>query len=137
MEHTEIKYIDGKRFSAQNRTHTIIIDQPKEGGGDDQGPTPPEIFVDALGSCIGVYVLAFCKNTGLNPDGMKIILEWEKASDKPARIKSINVKIDLPNANVGARKAALLKVAESCLIHETIKHELEITIDLANVTKRV
>jgi uncharacterized OsmC-like protein len=137
MEHTEIKYIDGKRFSAQNRTHTIIIDQPKEGGGDDQGPTPPEIFVDALGSCIGVYVLAFCKNTGLNPDGMKIILEWEKASDKPARIKSINVKIDLPNANVGARKAALLKVAESCLIHETIKHEPEITIDLANVTKRV
>ena len=136
MEHTEIKYIDGKRFSAQNRTHTIIIDQPKEGGGDDQGPTPPEIFVDALGSCIGVYVLAFCKNTGLNPDDMKIILEWGKASDKPARIKSINVKIDLPNANVGARKAALLKVAESCLIHETIKHEPEITIDLANVTKR-
>jgi uncharacterized OsmC-like protein len=86
--------------------------------------------VDSLGSCIGVYVLAFCKNTGLNPNGMKIILDWEKAIDKPARIKSINVKIELPNADVGARKPALLKVAESCMIHETIKHQPKINIEL-------
>lgn len=131
MEHTEIKYIDGKKFMAQNRTHAVIIDQPKEGGGEDQGPTPPELFIDSLGSCIGVYVLAFCKNTGLNPNGMKIILEWEKASDKPTRIKSINVRIELPKADVGVRKTALLKVAESCLVHETIKHLPEINIELA------
>lgn len=131
MERAEIKYIDGKKFSAQNRAHTVIIDQPKENNGQDQGPTPPELFIDSLGSCIGVYVLAFCKNTGLNPDGMKIILDWEKAGDKPARIKSIKAKIELPNADIGARKAALLKVAESCLIHETIKHQPEINIELA------
>ncbi|MDP2981499.1 MAG: OsmC family protein [Candidatus Omnitrophota bacterium] len=130
MEHTEVKYIDGKKFSAQNRKHAVIVDQPEDNGGNDQGPTPPELFVDSLGSCIGVYVLAFCKNTGLNPNGMKIILDWEKASDKPARIKNINVKIELPNADVGARKAALLKVAESCMIHETIKHQPEINIEL-------
>ena len=131
MEHTEVKYIDGKKFSAQNRTHAVIIDQPKDGGGQDQGPTPPELFVDSLGSCVGVYVLAFCKNTGLNPDGMRIILDWEKAADKPARIQKISAKIELPNADAGARSAALLKVAESCLIHETIKHQPEITIELA------
>ena len=131
MEHTEVKYIDGKKFSAQNRAHTVIIDQPKDGGGQDQGPTPPELFVDSLGSCVGVYVLAFCKNTGLNPDGMRIILDWEKAADKPARIQKISAKIELPNADAGARSAALLKVAESCLIHETIRHQPEITIELA------
>jgi putative redox protein len=130
MEHIEVKYIDGKKFSAQNRAHTVIIDQPRDEGGQDQGPTPPELFVDSLGSCVGVYVLAFCKNTGLNPDGMRIILDWEKANDKPARIKSISAKIELPNADVGPRKAALLKVAEACLIHETIKHQPEITIEL-------
>jgi len=131
MERTEVTYIDGKKFSAQNRKHAIVIDQPEASGGNDQGPTPPELFVDSLGSCIGVYVLAFCKNTGLNPNAMKIILDWEKASDKPSRIKSINVKIELPNADVGARKAALLKVAESCMIHETIKHQPEIKLELA------
>jgi len=131
MEKTEITYKDGMKFEAKNRSHVIIIDQPQAGGGQDTGPTPPELFVDSLGSCIGVYVLGFCKNTGLNPDGMKIVLDWDKANDKPARIKSINAKIELPNASVGARKAALLKVAESCLIHETIAHQPEITIDLS------
>lgn len=130
MGYAEIKYISGKKFSAHNRAHSIIIDQPKEEAGQDEGLTPPELFVDSLGSCIGVYILAFCKNTGLNPAGMKIILEWEKADDKPARIKNINAKIELPNADVGLRKAALLKVAESCLIHETIKHQPEINIAL-------
>ncbi|MDP2911640.1 MAG: OsmC family protein [Candidatus Omnitrophota bacterium] len=130
MGKAEIGYMGGMKFEARNRSHTVIIDQPEDGGGQDQGPTPPELFVDSLGSCIGVYVLAFCKNTGLNPDGMRIILDWEKASDKPSRIKSINAKIELPNAVVGQRKAALLKVAESCLIHETIKHQPEITIEL-------
>jgi putative redox protein len=130
MERTEVKYTGGKKFSAQNRKHIVIIDQPEDSGGSDQGPTPPELFIDSLGSCIGVYVLAFCKNTGLNPDGMKIILDWEKASDKPVRIKNINARIELPNADVGARKPALLKVAESCLIHETIKRQPAITIEL-------
>jgi len=131
VEKAEIKYIGGMKFEATNRSHSVIIDQPQTSGGEDKGFTPPELFVDSLGSCIGVYVLAFCKNTGLNPDGMKIVLDWEKAVDKPARIKSIIAKIELPNADVGARKPALLKVAESCLIHETIKHQPEIRIELA------
>ena len=130
MEKAEISYIGGMKFEARNRSHAVVIDQPQIVGGEDKGPTPPELFIDSLGSCIGVYVLAFCKNTGLNPDGMKIILDWEKAADKPARIKSIRANIELPKADVGARKAALLKVAESCLIHETIKHQPDITIEL-------
>ncbi len=130
MEKAEIKYIGGMKFEAKNRSHSVIIDQPQASGGEDKGLTPPELFVDSLGSCIGVYVLGFCKNTGLNPDGMKITLGWEKAVDKPSRIQKISAKIELPNADPGPRKAALLKVAESCLIHETIKHQPEINIVL-------
>ncbi|MFA5388746.1 MAG: OsmC family protein [Candidatus Omnitrophota bacterium] len=130
MEYAEIKYIDGKKFSAANRAHTIIIDQPKESGGEDQGMTPPELFIDSLGSCIGIYVLGFCRNTGLDPSGMKITLGWEKTTDKPSRIKTISAKIELPNAEPGPRKPALIKVAESCLIHETIKHQPDIKIEL-------
>jgi len=131
VEKAEIKYIGGMKFEAKNRSHSVIIDQPQASGDEDKGFTPPELFVDSLGSCIGVYVLGFCKNTGLNPNGMKITMDWEKAIDKPARIQKINAKIELPNANPGPRKAALLKIAESCLIHETIKHQPEIKIDLA------
>lgn len=131
MEHVEIKYQGGKGFLAQNRGHKLIIDLPKDFGGADQGPTPPELFIDALGSCVGVYVAGYCKSAGIDTEGLKIKIDWEKElKEKPHYIKKINVRIDLPNAEIGPRKEALLKVAYSCLIHQTIKNQPVIHIDL-------
>ena len=41
------------RFDIQIRGHTITVDQPTEIGGDDVGPTPTELFVAGLASCVG------------------------------------------------------------------------------------
>ena len=34
----------GVKFSAQLRTHRVIVDQPIRGGGDDAGPSPVEML---------------------------------------------------------------------------------------------
>jgi len=128
----EVKYINNRKFIAKNRTHNFIIDLPRESGGGDEGPNPPELFIDSLASCIGMYVAGYCQKVGLDTKGLVIRAGWEKEiEEKPYRIKRIEVKIDLPYAEVGKRKEALLKVAKSCLIHETIKNQPEINIDLA------
>lgn len=36
----------------KGRDHALSMDQPKNGGGKDQGPTPLEYFFFALGGCI-------------------------------------------------------------------------------------
>ena len=127
MEMT-ISYKEGKKFIASCRNHEITIDQPLDNGGKDEGPTPPELFIASLGSCIGVYVLAYCKNAGIKTDGFAINTRWEKAKD-PDRIGKIKIDIKLPE-DAGKRKAALLKVAEHCLVHNTIIHPPKIEIDL-------
>ncbi len=33
-------------------SHNFIIDQPKAGGGNDEGPNPLEVFLSSLGGCI-------------------------------------------------------------------------------------
>ncbi|MFC1667286.1 OsmC family protein [Candidatus Omnitrophota bacterium] len=132
MEHTEVKYAGGKKFVAQNRKHAVTIDLPGSSGLGDQGPTPPELFIDSLASCIGVYVIGYCEKTGLATQGLIIKVDWEKElAEKPYYVKRINVEIYLPNADVGAREEALLKIAKSCFIHETIKKQPEINISLA------
>ncbi|OGL40795.1 MAG: hypothetical protein A3C43_00535 [Candidatus Schekmanbacteria bacterium RIFCSPHIGHO2_02_FULL_38_11] len=128
MEMT-ISYKGGKKFVAPCRSHNIVIDQPLDNDGKDEGPTPPELFIASLGSCIGVYVLAYCKNAGIKTEGMAINVKWEKAKN-PDRIGEIKVDIKLPE-DVGKRKAALLKVAEHCLIHNTIHHQPKIEINLS------
>ena len=131
MEHAEIRYKGRSKFVAKNRGHEVTIDLPADFGGEDKGPTPPEVFIDALGSCMGVYVIRYCNSAGIDARDLKIKIEWEKELKKqPYYIKKIDVKIDLPNADVGPRKEALLKVAGSCLIHQTIKAQPPVDISL-------
>ncbi len=124
-----VAYAQEKQFVANCANHKLIIDFSKESGGQDQGPTPPEYFLTSLASCVGVYVLSYCRNTGLNPEGMELSIKAEKIA-KPWRLDNINVDIKLPNAQVGKRKEALLKVAQECLIHNTIVNKPKINITL-------
>lgn len=41
-----------RRMLARSRNHEIVMDVRKEWGGDNAGPTPPELLVMALGGCI-------------------------------------------------------------------------------------
>jgi ribosomal protein S12 methylthiotransferase accessory factor len=131
MEHAEIKYEGGKKFLAENRGHKVVIDRATDPGETGQGPTPTELFIDGLGACVGMYVISYCKSAGINMEGLTIKVDWEKElKKKPYHIKNIDIKISLPNAEIGARKAALLKIAESCLIHQTIKGSPDIRVDM-------
>ncbi len=131
MEHAEIRYKGRSKFVAHNRSHEVTIDLPADFGGEDKGPTPPEVFIDALGSCMGIYVIRYCNSAGIDTRDLRIKIEWEKElKAQPYYIKKIDIKIDLPNADVGPRKEALLKVAGSCLIHQTIKAQPPIGISL-------
>jgi uncharacterized OsmC-like protein len=55
----KIAYRSGKKFVATCRGKQLIIDQPLENGGTDEGITPPEAFIASVGSCMGVYVLNY------------------------------------------------------------------------------
>ena len=58
----KVAYRSGKKFVVTCRGKQIIIDQPVESGGNDEGMSPPETFIASVGSCMGVYVLNYCKN---------------------------------------------------------------------------
>lgn len=124
----KVKYLGGFKFLLNCRGHRAVSDQPVSQGGGDEGMMPPEIFAGALGACIGVYVVNFCKNHGIPTDNMEIKVSWRKC-ENPKRIGEMDVKILLPNLDERFRKP-ILKVAESCLIHRTIQNSPQVSIDL-------
>ena len=131
MEELKIDYLGGIGFQAKARGHAMTIDLAKEKGGLDQGMNPPEVFIASLGSCIGVYVVRYCQNAGLNTEGLNIAMAW-KLSDDKHKISEINIGISLPNAEVGKREKAIMEVARHCLIHNTILGQPRIQVNLAN-----
>jgi len=117
------------KFRAQVRGHEILSDQPA-GKGEDSGPTPPELLIASLGTCIGVYAAAFAQRHAISLEGMKIEMGWGRA-ENPTRIGEIRAKLLLPNEVPERYHDGLLKSAASCLIHNTLTHPPQIEMALA------
>jgi len=89
---------------------------------------PPELFVLGLASCIGYYVLFYCEKNNISPDGLKVESDFEKSAN-PVRISKISVRFYLPGLTEQHR-TGVMKAAESCLVHQSLIHKLEISITL-------
>jgi putative redox protein len=106
-------------FESKIGNHSLVIDVPDSMGGTDRGPTPPQIFIASLGSCIAAFVAHYCNNVGLDTTGMSVDVSFEKVED-PTRLVNVVVDVNLPNADTKGREKAILRVAGHCPVHETI-----------------
>ena len=70
-----IETIKNRTLKATVRNHSIIIDQPKEFGADDQGPTPPEFLVIAFGSCIASTIQLIGAQRNIQISSIKVAVE--------------------------------------------------------------
>jgi uncharacterized OsmC-like protein len=116
------------RFSARSGEHDLTIDLPVPLGGTGRGMTPPQLFIASLGACLGVYVVDYCETIGVPSQGLKVQMRWEQTG-RPKRIGRIRAEIMFPHADVTpARLAAIRRVAEQCLLHNTLRQAPEFDI---------
>ena len=99
--------------------HRLLIDVPAAMGGKDRAPTPPELFVASLGSCVAAFVASYCQRVGLDRRGLTVEVSYEKAAE-PTRLVGLKVTIRLPHAVCGDRQEAIARVARHCPVHETM-----------------
>lgn len=116
-------------FESQLGNHRLLIDVPASMGGSDRAPTPPEVFVASLGSCVGAFVAQYCAKSNIDAREMTIDVSFDKVED-PTRLENIKVTITLPYGECGRRKEALRRVAEHCPVHETINTLKEVEFEL-------
>ncbi len=106
-------------FETELGRHMLQVDVPPDMGGSDRGPTPPQVFVASLGACVAALVANYCNKAKLSTEDLTVDVVYDKASD-PTRLVDMQVKIDLPNADVSGREEAIKRVADRCPVHQTI-----------------
>jgi putative redox protein len=127
-------YRGGMLFESEIGHHTIKIDVPPSMGGSDRGPTPPDLFVASLGSCVGAFVAQYCERTGLSTEDLSVHVSYDKAED-PTRLVDLKVKVDLPNVDCGRKRAAIERVAQHCPVHETIGTMRGVTFEICGANE--
>jgi putative redox protein len=69
--------VDGYTFHNLARSHTLVADEPKDLGGQDQGMTPIELMLSALNSCVGITLTMYAQRKGWDLGNMFLSSERE------------------------------------------------------------
>jgi putative redox protein len=128
--HIQVSYLGGESYEVATRGHAVLTDQPASQGGDDAAMTPTELLVASLGSCVAFYAGRYLDRHGLKRDGLRVIADFTVATDRPARVNQVTLRIVLPGGIPAGREAALLAVASHCTVHNTMRRQPDITIEL-------
>lgn len=129
MQLVSLEHRDGVEFSVRIGKHSFVVDHPPDEGGGDNGPSPPELMVAALGGCMGYYMARYCQTIRQSCKGLSIDLVPELSEDGK-RIQRITIDLTPPEGFPQERIRALLRAADQCVVHNTLRHEPEIDIEV-------
>ena len=131
MTGVSVTHDGGDRFSIAIRGHVLHIDQPEPDGGSDTGPTPTELFIASLASCVAFYARRYLKRHNLPEEGLTVTAEAQSGA-KPSRVATMTISVTLPEGVPAEKRQALLAVASHCTVHNTLTHPPEVLIQLAD-----
>lgn len=120
----------GDRFRIRVRGHELEVDQPAEHGGSDLAPTPTELFVAGLASCVAFYAHRYLERHGLPADGLAVTAGYELAA-RPARVDTIRIRVTPPAVIPPERREGLLAVATRCTVHNSLADPPTVDVHLA------
>jgi putative redox protein len=125
-----IAHKQGDLFEIAVRHHVLHADQPVDAGGADTAPTPTELFVASLASCVAYYARRFLERHELPYAGLSVVGEWHMGI-RPSRVSTVKLSIATPAGIPQATQKALLAVASHCTVQNSLEHPPEVTIALA------
>jgi ribosomal protein S12 methylthiotransferase accessory factor len=128
----EVVFPGGKKVNALYQGFIIETDQPEHAGGGGSAPSPFDLFLASIGTCVGYYVLSFCQQRSISTEGLKLDLQTEQ-NQKTGLVGKINIEIRLPAAFPKKYKEAVKRAAELCAVKKHLQSppQFEITAPLA------
>jgi len=126
-----VEHRGGDQFDIAVGGHVLRVDQPAAGGGDDTGPTPTELFIASLASCVAFYVRRYLARHDLPTERLAVEATFDMGT-RPTRVSGVHVRLILPAGVPAERRDALLAVATHCTVHNTLTTAPEVSITLAD-----
>ena len=119
----------GLSCAVKIRGHEIVTDMSAKEGGADEGPSPVELVVAAIGSCIATMVHRYCESHGYKDGEVAVSLTYELA-DNPKRIAAITIDLELPRDVPESRHVAIRRVAELCPVHQSLHQPPRLDLEI-------
>lgn len=108
--------------SVDIRTHQLTVDETREAGGDDEGPSPQELLAASLASCTAITMEMYAKRKGWDIGKVEVAVEYSPAERGcPTRFR---LDLRLPAGCTDEQRERLQVIAAKCPVHRTLEGEV-------------
>ena len=131
----------GEGFRTELFAHgfSLVADEPVEYGGGNEGPSPYDYLLAALGACTGMTVQMYARRKGWPLEEALVRLSHQKihAQDcenceaEERRIDRFVRELELHGELDPEQRQRLLEIAEKCPVHRTLTGEIRIETKLS------
>jgi uncharacterized OsmC-like protein len=123
---------EGFRTQITAGQHQLIADEPKEAGGTDEGPSPYELLLAALGACTAMTLKMYVERKKLPVTDVEVLLTFDRihiddceSCVKEERLNDQEVQhisrlIYVTGDVTEEQKERLLYIAGRCPVHVTL-----------------
>ena len=117
--------------------HQLVADEPQP-IGDDEGPTPYDLLLAALGTCTSMTVRMYANRKGWRLDRIQVTLQHKRihaqdCADCETRVgwvSHIDRAIEITGDLDEVQRQQLMHIAERCPVHQTLTSEVDVTTSL-------
>jgi putative redox protein len=132
-----INWKEKMAFSGVTPTgHEFIMDAAPEVGGENSGPRPTELLLQAVAGCTGIDIISILQKMRLEPTAFQMDVKGERAEDHPKRFTSINIHYaldgELPEDKVV--RAIQLSKDKYCSVSHSLSAEITVSYSINGVT---
>jgi putative redox protein len=118
--------------------HSLVADEPLAAGGTDQGPSPFDLLVAALGACTAMTLRMYADRKAWPLEAATVRLKHAKihAADcetcetREGMLDRIEREIEIEGPLDPDQKQRLLQIADRCPVHRTLTSEVQIATRL-------
>jgi putative redox protein len=124
----------GYRTEVAAAGHTLVSDEPASVGGTEQGPTPYDLLLGAVGACTAMTVRMYAGRKGWPLEDVRIRLrqghdygqDCADCATKPVAIPRIEREVELGGPLTDEQKERLLYIAGRCPVAQTLANGIKV-----------
>ena len=137
MTKVEVFHLENLQHEATVDGHSILLDEPKQVGGDGKGMNPYELLLSALGGCIAMTLRIYARHKGWPLEDVRVVLSHDKIHAKDCAecehedgmLDVIRRKVEITGPLTDTQRARLQEIALRCPVHRTLTGTIEVLRD--------
>jgi putative redox protein len=127
MKRAVVRRRQGYEHEVEIRQHRLIVDEPQEEGGGDQGPRPTELLAASLATCTAITMEMYANRKEWGLGTVEVAVDYASGTqDQPP---TFDVRITIGAQLSEEHREKLLIIAGKCPVHRTLKAQNVILTD--------